>query len=176
MFKKRFLRFLNQFKDENFLGMIHWVENCVSKILSVALILVIIVSLVDLIRVLLTDLFTSKPTGFFDATLIEIFGLFLNILIALELLENITAYLKKHIVQVELVVVTALIAVSRKIIIFDTNKYQKIDVVALAGASLALAASYWLIRIMNEDIAIKNKRFNKSRKSRPDDEEDQEHD
>lgn len=177
MFNKWFRRFLNQFQDDNFLGIIHWVENCVSKILSVALILVIIVALVDLIRVLFTDLFSStKPTGFFDATLIDIFGLFLNILIALELLENITAYLKKHIVQVELVVVTALIAVSRKIIIFDTNKSQKIDVIALAGASLALAASYWLIRTMNQDIAIKNKRFNKSRKSRPDDEEDQEHD
>jgi uncharacterized membrane protein (DUF373 family) len=70
-------------------------------------------------------------------------------LIALELLENITAYLKKHIVQVELVVVTALIAVARKIIIFDPAKYEKNDLIALAFASIALAASYGIIRWIN---------------------------
>ncbi|MFN7338977.1 MAG: phosphate-starvation-inducible PsiE family protein, partial [bacterium] len=95
--------------------------------------------------------FTTEPVGFFSKTLIEIFGLFLNILIALELLENVTAYLRKHIVQVELVVVTALIAISRKIIIFDPNKYSKDDLIALTVGTLALAASYWLIRKVNRD-------------------------
>jgi uncharacterized membrane protein (DUF373 family) len=137
------------FRDEPFLGLIHRVENLVSKVLSVALIVVILVSLVDLIIVLSRDLFTAEPVGFFDKTLIEIFGLFLNILIALELLENITAYLRKHIVQVELVIVTALIAVARKIIIFDPKQYDKVDLIALAIASLALSVSYWLIRRMN---------------------------
>ena len=135
--------------DENFMGLIENIENLVSKILSLALIIVIAVSIFDLIIVLSKDLFTSEPVGFFNKTLIEIFGLFLNILIALELLENVTVYLKKHIVQVELVVVTALIAVSRKIIIFDPKEYQKADLTALAIACLALSASYWLIRKSN---------------------------
>ncbi|ARI83096.1 hypothetical protein BH695_3817 [Microcystis aeruginosa PCC 7806SL] len=130
---------------------IHVVENLVSKVLSVALIVVIIVSLYDLVVILIRDLFTTEPVGFFGKTLIEIFGLFLNILIALELLENITAYLRKHIVQVELVVVTALIAISRKIIIFDPKKYSKDDLIALTVGTLALAASYWLIRKVNRD-------------------------
>jgi uncharacterized membrane protein (DUF373 family) len=138
------------FQDDNFLDSLHHLENIVSKILSVALVVVILVALFDLIVVLSKDLFTTEPLGFFGKTLIEIFGLFLNILIALELLENITAYLKKHIVQVELVVVTALIAVARKIIIFDPQKYDKIDLIALAIASLALAVSYWLIRLSNK--------------------------
>ncbi|MCU0536449.1 MAG: phosphate-starvation-inducible PsiE family protein [Hydrococcus sp. Prado102] len=123
------------FGDENFLGGIHQIENLVSKVLSVALIIVILVSLYDLVLILSTDLL-KEPAGFFNKTLIEIFGLFLNILIALELLENITAYLRKHIVQVELVVVTALIAVARKIIIFDPKQYDKIDLIALSVASL----------------------------------------
>ena len=134
------------FRDNNFLKFIHIIENLVSKVLSIALIIVIIISLFDLIIVLSKDLFAVEPVGFFEKTLIDIFGLFLNILIALELLENITAYLRKHIVQVELVVVTALIAVARKIIIFDPKEYQKTDLIALAFASLALSASYWLIR------------------------------
>jgi len=153
MFKNFFRTILTGFQDENFMGLIHWIENFVSKVLSLALIAVILVSLIDLVRVLSVDLFHSEPIGFFNTTLIDLFGLFLNILIALELLENVTAYLKKHIVQVELVVVTALIAVSRKIIIFDPNKYSKIDLIALAGGSLALAISYWLIKTMNAELA-----------------------
>jgi uncharacterized membrane protein (DUF373 family) len=139
------------FKDESFLTGIHKIENLVSKILSVALIIVILVSLFDLVVILSKDLFFTEPTGFFSKTLIEIFGLFLNILIALELLENITAYLRKHIVQVELVVVTALIAVARKVIIFDPAKYNKDDLTALAIAILALSFSYWLIRLVNHE-------------------------
>lgn len=149
--RKLLINFGQQWRDENFMKSIHTIENLVSKVLSVALIVVIIVSLYDLVVILIKDLFTTEPVGFFSKTLIEIFGLFLNILIALELLENVTAYLRKHIVQVELVVVTALIAISRKIIIFDPNKYSKDDLIALTVGTLALAASYWLIRKVNRD-------------------------
>ena len=149
--RKLLINFGQQWRDENFMRSIHVIENLVSKVLSVALIVVIIVSLYDLVVILIQDLFTTEPVGFFSNTLIEIFGLFLNILIALELLENITAYLRKHIVQVELVVVTALIAISRKIIIFDPKKYSKDDLIALTVGTLALAASYWLIRKVNRD-------------------------
>ncbi|MDV3001372.1 MAG: hypothetical protein N5P05_002978 [Chroococcopsis gigantea SAG 12.99] len=147
--KKIFAIVARQFEDAKFIKTIHGVENLVSKVLSIALIIVILVSLADLIVILSRDLFTLEPKGLFTKTLIEIFGLFLNILIALELLENITAYLKKHIVQVELVVVTALIAVARKIIIFDSNKFAKDDLIALAIASLALSVSYFMIRQSN---------------------------
>jgi uncharacterized membrane protein (DUF373 family) len=149
--RKLLINFGQQWRDENFMKSIHTIENLVSKVLSVALIVVILVSLYDLVVILIKDLFTTEPVGFFSKTLIEIFGLFLNILIALELLENVTAYLRKHIVQVELVVVTALIAISRKIIIFDPNKYSKDDLIALTVGTLALAASYWLIRKVNRD-------------------------
>lgn len=149
--KKLAIAFAKQFRDENFMKAVHKVENLVSKVLSIALIVVIIVCLYDLVIILAKDLFTTEPVGFFSKTLIEIFGLFLNILIALELLENVTAYLRKHIVQVELVVVTALIAISRKIIIFDPAKYNKDDLIALTVGTLALAASYWLIRRVNRE-------------------------
>lgn len=146
--KKNLIKFVGIFKDESFLKMLHIIENIVSKVLSIALIIVIFISLIDLILVLSKDL-SSDPYGFFNKTIIEIFGLFLNILIALELLENITAYLKKHIVQVELVIVTSLIAVARKIIIFDFSKYSNLDLIALGVGILTLSVSYWLIRQIN---------------------------
>jgi uncharacterized membrane protein (DUF373 family) len=147
--KKLIIALRNGLRDDNFMSMVHGVENLVSKILSLVLIIVILVTLIDLIIFIIKDLFYQGSFGFFEKNLIEIFGLFLNVLIALELLENITAYLRKHIVQVELVIVTALIAIARKIIIFDPKKYDKDDLIALAVAALALSGSYWLIRRAN---------------------------
>ena len=80
--------------DDGFLKILHFFEKLIAKILSASLIIVIFVSIVDLIKYLYTDLFGQHPVGFFGTTLIEIFGLFLNILIAMELLENISGYLK----------------------------------------------------------------------------------
>ncbi|GAB4382874.1 MAG: phosphate-starvation-inducible PsiE family protein [Elainellaceae cyanobacterium] len=135
--------------DEDFLHLIEGIEALVSKVLSVAMIGVILVGVYDLIIFLFQQLLT-EPQGFFNITLIEIFGLFLNILIALEVLENITAYLKKHVVQVELVIATSLTAVARKIIIFDFTKLTGLELLALGGAIFALSISYWLVRRTNK--------------------------
>ncbi|MGK7942930.1 MAG: phosphate-starvation-inducible PsiE family protein [Microcystaceae cyanobacterium] len=139
--------------DDSFLKLIKRGENIFSKVLSLALLTVIVVSIYDLIRILCSDLL-SEPVGFFEKTIIEIFSLFLNVLIALELLENITVYLKKHVVQVELVIATSLIAVARKIIIFDFSKFDKGDngyfyLASLALAILALSVSYWMVKRIN---------------------------
>ena len=149
--KRNFFKLLNitLLEDRNFLKFVYIIERLVAKILSMALIIVIVVSIADLLIFLFNDLFDNQPFRFVNRTLIDIFGLFLNILIALELLENITAYLKKHILQVELVVVTALIAVARKVIIFDLSKYDKSHLTSLGIAIFALAASYGIIRWSN---------------------------
>ncbi|MGV2827397.1 phosphate-starvation-inducible PsiE family protein [Myxosarcina sp. GI1(2024)] len=137
-------------KDKSILNLLQGIENIVAKVLSLALSVVILVATFDLIVVLAKDVI-QDPMGFYTESLIELFGLFLNILIALELLENTTAYLKKHIVQVELVIVTSLIAIARKIIIFDFQKYSSTELAALGIAILALAVSYWLIKRLNLD-------------------------
>jgi uncharacterized membrane protein (DUF373 family) len=135
-------------KDQSFLNLIENMEGIVSKLLSVAMLLVILVAIFDLGNFLIRELF-SEPYGFFNTTLIEIFGLFLNILIALEILDNIVAYLKKHTIQVELVIITSLIAVARKLIILDLTKTTGTQLIGLAIAIIALSISYWLIRLTN---------------------------
>ena len=143
--EKNLLQKINE--DENFLKLVHWIEKMVAKVLSLALMFIVIVSLGDLIVYLVKYIFSEQAASFFNKTLIETFGLFLNILIALELLENITAYLRKHVVHVELVLVTALIAVARKIIIFDSAKKDSDDLIALGFAILCLSISYILVRL-----------------------------
>lgn len=135
--------------DEHFLEFIEVLEVFISKVLSLLMIGIIFVTLFELVIYLSQQLLTP-PIGYFNRTLFEIFGLFLNVLIALELLENITAYLRKHVIHVELVIVTSLIAVARKVIIFDLEKKEAIDLIALAIAILALSFSYFLIRLSNQ--------------------------
>lgn len=146
--KKLLKRIISATSDENFMHFIENIEVIVSKILSVLMVLVILAAIGDLGVFLIKELF-SAPYGKFNSTLFKIFGLFLNILIALEILENITAYLRKHVFQVELVIVTSLIAVARKIIILDLEKVSGIDIIGLGIAILALSISYLIIRSSN---------------------------
>ncbi|MFN6518935.1 MAG: phosphate-starvation-inducible PsiE family protein [Nostoc sp. CreGUA01] len=132
-------------KDQNFMHIIENIEVLVSKVLSLLMVVVILVAIGDLAVFIFKELFTA-PYGKFNTTLYKLFGLFLNILIALEILENITAYLRKHVFQVELVIVTSLIAVARKIIILDLEKIGGIDIIGLGIAILALSISYLIIR------------------------------
>jgi uncharacterized membrane protein (DUF373 family) len=136
-------------EDNKFLSFIGRIENLVSKVLAIAMVIVTLVALFDLCLFLSKELF-AEPVGFFTTSLITIFGLFLNILIALEILENITAYLRKHVIQIELVIVTSLTAVARKIIIFD-SKAANADIAGLALAVLCLAIGYWIVRRVNRD-------------------------
>jgi uncharacterized membrane protein (DUF373 family) len=144
---RRFFKKLQEAgKDDNFMHAIESLEVVVSKILAVAMVIVIIVAISDLIFFIFHQLLIT-PSGNFYQTLFKIFGLFLNILIALEILENITGYLKKHVIQVELVIVTSLIAVARKIIILDLGKTEGVEIIGLGIAVLALSFSYFIIRI-----------------------------
>ncbi|WP_293342501.1 phosphate-starvation-inducible PsiE family protein [Microcoleus sp. CAWBG58] len=150
MLKKLFRQIVKSSSDENFLHFTENVEVVISKILSLAMILVIIVSVCDLMIFLANELFRDHETFLLKDTLFVIFGLFLNVLIALEILENITAYLKKHVIQVELVIVTSLIAVSRKIIILDLEKKTAADLIGLSAAIFALSISYLIVRLANK--------------------------
>ncbi|MBN3886959.1 MAG: phosphate-starvation-inducible PsiE family protein [Nostoc sp.] len=146
--KKLLKRIREATKDENFMHIIENIEVLVSKALSIFMVIVILVAIADLGVFIVKELFTV-PYGSFNTTLYKVFGLFLNILIALEILENITAYLRKHVFQVELVIVTSLIAVARKIIILDLEKVEGIDIIGLGIAILALSISYLIIRLSN---------------------------
>ncbi|MEG4069126.1 phosphate-starvation-inducible PsiE family protein [Microcoleus sp. Pol11C2] len=148
MLKKIFRQIFNLGNEEQFLHFTESVEVIISKILSLAMIWVILLSVCDLL-IFLAKEWVNHSDDLLKDTLFVIFGLFLNVLIALEILENITAYLKKHVIQVELVIVTSLIAVSRKIIILDLEKKTAADLIGLAIAIFALSISYLIVRSTN---------------------------
>ncbi|MBW4483591.1 MAG: phosphate-starvation-inducible PsiE family protein [Tildeniella torsiva UHER 1998/13D] len=140
-------RLIKQLENDTFLSRLHQFEGSVSKALSLGMVIVILAIVFDLAWVLVRSIFTTAPGEFLDQTVIDIFGLFLTVLIALEILENITAYIRKHVVQVELVIATALTAVGRKFIILDLEDVSGTTLIGLAIAVFALAISYWIVRV-----------------------------
>jgi uncharacterized membrane protein (DUF373 family) len=78
--------------------------------------------------------------------LMQIFDSFLIVLIGLELLETIRTYMKDNVVHVEVVMLVALIAIARKVIILDYEKYSGIEVMGIGVLILAIAVGYYFIR------------------------------
>jgi uncharacterized membrane protein (DUF373 family) len=140
-------------EDEKFLETVESIEGVVSKLLSIGMIFVTFIAIAHLSYALIEKLLLTieRPNNdSFNSTLFELFGLFLNVLIALEILENITAYLRKHVIQVELVIVTSLIAVARKIIILDLEKKSSSDLIALAVTVFSLSVGYAIVHQTNK--------------------------
>ena len=146
--KRLFKKIYHLFSDDQyFLSLLGKLEGIVSKILSLAMVFVIAITVWDLIIFLIQTIQSEIVTpGHVAEQLISIFGLFLNILIALEVLENITAYLRNHAIQMELVIATSLIAVARKIIILDLEKVDGLQLIGLGIGIVALSDSYWLVK------------------------------
>jgi len=90
--------------------------------------------------------------------LIELFSLCLIIIIGLELIETVKAFLKEEIVHVELVILVAIIAIARKVIVWDFEKYSNTHLLSLAAMLVALALTYFLIKKSNVKINLFKKK------------------
>ncbi len=78
--------------------------------------------------------------------MLEVFGFFLMVLIGIELMETIKAYLLEERVHAEVVFLAAMVAISRKIIILDYEKMTPEHLLGVAAILIALGAAYFLVR------------------------------
>jgi uncharacterized membrane protein (DUF373 family) len=78
--------------------------------------------------------------------LLEIFGYFLLVLIGVELLETLKAYLRKDVIHVRVVLEVALIAMARKVIIEEPNTVSSLTLLGIAALILALAIAFYFER------------------------------
>jgi len=107
---------------------------------------VIIFATGELAWIIFEDLTTPPILVLEIDQLLDIFGFFLLILIGIELLETIKAYLVEHVVHVEIVLEVALIAIARKVIILDVKDYPSVTLLAVAALIASLAIAYHLER------------------------------
>jgi uncharacterized membrane protein (DUF373 family) len=124
-------------------------EHAVILVLTALIAIVIAFALWNLTVKILLSIVSS---GGFDPTDYSVFqalfGMIFTVIIALEFKRSllVIAERRRGIVQVRTVVLIALLAIVRKLMIIDLTASNAAEVFALAAAILALGAVYWLVR------------------------------
>ncbi|CAH1387447.1 phosphate-starvation-inducible PsiE family protein [Candidatus Nitrotoga sp. M5] len=132
--------------DDPFIKYLHRTIRIGVKFLSILMVFVILVSIVDVLYVI-WDKISESPRFLMNTNdLLETFGSFLAVLIAIEIFLNITIYIRSDVIPVKLVVATALMAISRKIIVFDYKHLDPAYVSASALVVVALGITYVLLK------------------------------
>jgi uncharacterized membrane protein (DUF373 family) len=83
-----------------------------------------------------------------------VFGMIFTVIIALEFKKSLLVMAERRdtIVQIRSVVMIALLAICRKVIILDLTETDAMHILALAAAILALGVVYWLMRDSDQRI------------------------
>ena len=115
------------------------------KALAVLMTLVILWGIGDVVWVVYTRLVQPPFLLLRIHDILFIFGAFLAVLIAIEIFLNITLYLREDVIHVRLVIATALMAIARKVIVFDFKEVSYQYIYATGAVVLALGLTYWLI-------------------------------
>jgi len=117
-------------------------ERVIVGALLAMLAVVVALSTVELGWILLKDIL-SPPSLLLEVDeLLEVFGFFLLVLIGLELLDTIKIYFEKGSIELKVIFTVALIAIGRKIIIFDPKDYDGLQMIGVAAIIVALVFGY----------------------------------
>jgi uncharacterized membrane protein (DUF373 family) len=100
----------------------------------------------------------ANSTNFFIPldNLMDLFGVFLLVLIGIELLDTIKVYLRENVVHVEVVVLVAIIALARKVVILKIEELSGEVIIGIGVLITTLAVTYYILK-KTEAMTIKPK-------------------
>ena len=132
--------------EYRFQSLISRFECQLSRILAGLLMVVLAASTVQLVLVT-AQVLLQPGQDWLGGQLLQLLDRLLLILIGLEVLQNLTAYLRDHTFQTELVVLTALTAVARKLIVMPPgHEKDPLTLIGVGVVILCLAGAYALLR------------------------------
>lgn len=121
-----------------------WFERIVVYILIIIMMVIVLLSIIGLIMQMYQDISWQSVSLFSSGRLLDYFGYVLLVLIGMELLDTIRAYLQEHVVHVEIVLEVALIAVARKVIVLEFKDVPPAMLFGIAALIAALATAFYL--------------------------------
>jgi uncharacterized membrane protein (DUF373 family) len=125
-------------------------EKVVYAVLMALLMVVIVVSLIDLALLLYKSWGITSQYMLETSLLITLLGAFLLVLICIELLDTIKAYFEENTIHVEIVILLAIIAISRKVILLDPTGMSGIEfgveMMGIGVIVICLAAAYYFLK------------------------------
>jgi uncharacterized membrane protein (DUF373 family) len=133
-------------KEINMLDYLKKFERLIVHALIGMMMLVVFLATLDLAWLIIYDIITAPIALLSVKELNEIFGFFLLVLIGIELLETIKAYLIEGVVHVEIVIEVALIAVARKVITLNLKDYEGLTIIGVAALILSISAAVFCIK------------------------------
>ena len=122
------------------------VQKLVALVLAFLLILVVVLSTARLGFLIAEEIW--QPPRFLIPVqgLLEIFSFFLLVLIGVELLDTLKAYVKKDVIHVRVILEVALIAMARKVIIVEPSNLSGLTMIGIAALILALGVAFYFER------------------------------
>ncbi len=108
--------------------------------------LILLLATINVVFFIIQNILQAPLSTFTATKMMDLFSIFLVILIGIELLETIKAFLQKEIIQVEIVVLVAIIAVARKVIIGDFSESNPLEIFGVATILIALSATFFIVR------------------------------
>jgi uncharacterized membrane protein (DUF373 family) len=122
-------------------------ERMIILSLVVMMALVLLLATLELGWIIAKDIYSPPVLLLEIDELLEIFGLFMLVLIGIELLETIVkTYLHQSSDHAHIVMAVAIIAIARKVIILDVKDASGPMLLGLAAVLFALCTGYFLIR------------------------------
>ncbi len=112
--------------------------------------MVVALATIELGWVIVKDIVTPPLFLLEINELLEIFGLFLLVLIGIELLDTIKTYLAERTLHVEVVLIVAIIAIARKVIVLDTKELSALMLLGIGATILALTIGYYLVKLSHK--------------------------
>jgi uncharacterized membrane protein (DUF373 family) len=107
--------------------------------------IVVVSATLEVAYEIVTNIF--EPPGYFIGVkdLFDLFGLFLMVLIGLELMTSIHLYIKDNSIHAELMLLVALTAITRKVVIMDAGVIEPMMLFGIGFVIIALAVGYYLL-------------------------------
>src|SRR5271155_993391 len=126
-------------------------QKLIAFVLAILLIVVVTLSTVHLGFLIAQEIWKTPRFLIPVQGLLEIFSFFLLILIGVELLETLKAYVRKDVIHVRLVLEVALIAMARKVIILEPDSVPGSTMFGVAALIFALAVAFYFERQAHRD-------------------------
>jgi uncharacterized membrane protein (DUF373 family) len=116
--KKNIHEELSLDQEDKFIFFLHSMIRFAVKALALLMMLTVLWCVLDVV-VIYKEILSQPITSLGKSEILHVFGSFMIVLIAVEIFINITLYIRNDVIPVKMVVATALMAVARKIIVFD---------------------------------------------------------
>ena len=127
------------------LSLIKKFERIIVTALIVMMAVTILLATVELGWLIIQDVITPPVILLEIHELLDIFGLYLLVLLGIELISTLKTYLIENAIHVEVVFAVALIAIGRKVIILDIKEISSLSLLGIAAIIISLSVGYFLV-------------------------------